>query len=316
LRGRLGHVAADRERMRVWSPGRPLDLRATLGPLTRGVGDPTCRLEGGTSAWRTARTPDGPGLQRLDVRPPTGEVTARAWGPGSAWLLDTLPDLLGAADAEAEAFDPRHPLLRETWRRHQGWRVPRTALVMEALVLAVLEQKVTGLEARRSWRGLLRRFGSPPPGPAPLGMAVVPAAAEWAAVPSWEWHRLGVGPQRSATVVRAAGRAAALERTLALPPHQVEAALRSLPGVGAWTAAEVRQRAHGDPDAVSVGDVHLAGQVVYALTGAVDGDDARMLELLEPYAGHRYRAVRMVELSGVARPRRGPRYAPLDHRTR
>jgi len=86
--------------------------------------------------------------------------------------------------------------------------------------------------------------------------------------------------------------------------------------VGAWTAAEVRQRAHGDPDAVSVGDVHLAGQVVYALTGAVDGDDARMLELLEPYAGHRYRAVRMVELSGVARPRRGPRYAPLDHRTR
>ena len=114
----------------------------------------------------------------------------------------------------------------------------------------------------------------------------------------------------------AARRAAALERTLALPADRVEAALRALPGVGAWTAAEVRQRAYGDPDAVSVGDFHVPGQVVFALTGATDGDDARMLELLEPWAGHRYRVVRMIELAGVTRPRRGPRYAPLDHRAR
>ena len=138
----------------------------------------------------------------------------------------------------------------------------------------------------------------------------------WAQVPSWEWHRAGVGPERSRTIVGAARRAAALERTLDLPLDQVEAALRVLPGVGVWTAAEVRQRAHGDPDAVSVADFHVAGQVVYALTGELDGDDDRMLELLEPWAGHRYRVVRMIELSGVARPRRGPRYAPLDHRTR
>lgn len=300
---------------RVWAPGRPVDLRATLGPLRHGRADPAFQVVGDV-VWRTARTPDGPGTQALELLAGEAAVRAEAWGPGAGWLLDTLPVLLGGDDVTAHAFEPRHSVVRETWRRHRGWRVPRTGLVLEALAPAVLEQKVTGLESRRAWAELLRRFGVPAPGPAPEGMAVVPTPAEWAAIPSWEWHRLGVGPQRSATLVRAAGRAAALERTLDLPLSRVEAALRSVPGVGAWTAAEVRQRAYGDPDAVSVGDAHLGADVVYALTGDADGDDARMLELLAPYAGHRGRVVRMVELSGVTRPRRGPRYAPLDHRSR
>ncbi|HEY5185382.1 MAG TPA: 3-methyladenine DNA glycosylase, partial [Actinomycetes bacterium] len=150
----------------------------------------------------------------------------------------------------------------------------------------------------------------------PDGMAVAPEPQQWARIPSWEWHRAGVGPERSGTIVGAAQRAAALERTVGLPMDEVERRLCSLPGVGRWTAAEVRQRVHGDPDAVSVGDLHLPGLVVHALTGEPDGDDARMLELLAAYEGHRYRAVRMVELSGVTRPRQAPRYAPLDHRTR
>lgn len=312
-------------RERVWVPGRPVDLRATLGPFVRGSGDPTCRFvgsvgsagsAGSSSVWRTARTPAGPGSQRIDLDTPTGTVVAAAWGPGADWLLDTLPALLGAGDTTADAFAPIHPLVRGVWRRHPGWRVPRSGLVLEALAAAVLEQKVTGVEAWRSWRALVRRYGTPAPGPAPAGMVVVPDPREWAGIPSWEWHRLGVGPERSRTLVGAAQRAGALERTLTLPAAEVDAALRSLPGVGAWTAAEVRQRAHGDPDAVSVGDAHLAADVVYALTGERDGDDDRLLELLAPDAGHRYRVVRMVELSGVRRPRRGPRYAPLDHRGR
>src|SRR5439155_7140456 len=160
--------------------------------------------------------------------------------------------------------------------------------------------KVTGLEARTSWRRLVLRFGTPAPGPGPAGLRVFPEPEVWARIPSWVWHRAGVGPDRSRTLVGATARAAALERTLELPRVEAERALRSLPGVGPWTVAEVRQRAYGDPDAVSVGDFHLAAQVVYALTGELGGEDARMLELLAPYAGHRYRVVRMVELSGVA----------------
>ncbi len=296
----------------MWDAGRPVDLGATLGPLRRGPGDPTCKVAGG-GLWRTARTPEGVATQRLSVR--GSVVECRAWGPGAAWSVASLPELLGSAD-DSEGFRPEHPLIAQAWRRSPGWRVPRTALVMEALVPAILEQKVTGREAWASWRRLVTTYGTPAPGPAPAGMAVVPAPEVWAAVPSWEWHRAGVGADRSRTIVSVAGRAAAIERTVGLASDEVDRRLRSLPGVGVWTSAEVRQRAHGDPDAVSVGDFHLAGRVVFALTGERGGDDAQMLELLARYAGHRYRAVRMIELAGPAQPRRAPRYSPLDHRSR
>ncbi len=270
-----------------------------------------------SGVWRAGRTPEGPATQHLAID--GDEVRCEAWGPGADWALQQLPDLLGQSDLGHDDFVPDLPILRASWRRYPGWRVPRTGQVLESLVPTVLEQKVTGAEAKRSWRTLVVRFGEPAPGPTdqfPRPLWLPPAAEAWRRIPTWEWHRAGVGPERARTIVGAVGRAASLERTLALPLTQVDEALRALPGVGAWTAAEVRQRAHGDPDAVSVGDFHLAGQVVFALTGAMNGDDAAMLELLEPYAGHRYRVVRMIELSEVQRPRRGPRYAPLDHRAR
>ena len=91
--------------------------------------------------------------------------------------------------------------------------------------------------------------------------------------------------------------------------------LTSLPGVGVWTSAETRIRALGDPDAVSIGDYHLAHEVGHALTGART-DDAGMIELLAPWAGQRQRVVRLIHASGVQEPRRGPRLAPEDHRRR
>jgi 3-methyladenine DNA glycosylase/8-oxoguanine DNA glycosylase len=89
--------------------------------------------------------------------------------------------------------------------------------------------------------------------------------------------------------------------------------LRAIPGVGRWTAAEVAQRAWGDPDEVSVGDFHLPALVGWALVGRPVDDDG-MLELLAPYIGHRHRAARMVELSGVGKPAFGPRMPVGDIR--
>jgi 3-methyladenine DNA glycosylase/8-oxoguanine DNA glycosylase len=88
--------------------------------------------------------------------------------------------------------------------------------------------------------------------------------------------------------------------------------LRTVPGIGVWTAAEVAQRALGDPDAVSFGDYHVAKNVTWALTGEALGDE-EMAELLEPYRGHRFRAQRLLELEAGMRPRRGPRMAPRTH---
>jgi 3-methyladenine DNA glycosylase/8-oxoguanine DNA glycosylase len=237
---------------------------------------------------------------------------AQAWGPGAGWLLEALPGLLGAAD-DPSGFRPEHPVLAEAVRRHAGFRVGRSGRVLEALVPAVLEQKVVGLEAFRAWRLLLRRFGLPAPGPAPAGMRVCPPAATWAAIPSWEWHRAGVEGIRAATIRAAARVAGRLEQLAVRSPADADRALRSLSGIGVWTSAEVRQRAFGDPDAVSVGDYNLPGAVGWALAGRVV-DDAGMLELLAPYAGHRYRATRLIELTGIRPPRRGPRNSVRDYR--
>jgi 3-methyladenine DNA glycosylase/8-oxoguanine DNA glycosylase len=220
--------------------------------------------------------------------------------------------MLGAEDDQA-GFAPVHPLLREMSGRHPGARVGRSGRVLEALIPAILEQKVVGAEARRAWRYLLHHFGQPAPGPAPDGMRVFPEAATWARIPSWEWHRAGVEPVRGAAITGAALVAARLEEITSLAASEADRRLRSLPGVGPWTSAEVRQRACGDADAVSVGDYNLPAAVGWALAGRVV-DDAGMLRLLAPYAGHRYRATRLVELSGTRPPRHGPRLAMREHR--
>ena len=129
--------------------------------------------------------------------------------------------------------------------------------MLEALIPAIIEQRVPGADAFRSWRLLVSKYGTPAPGPAPAGMRVPPSAHVWRHIPSWEFHRANVDPRRAQTVVTCARRAASLERLVSRPTVQAREALMSLPGVGEWTAAETAQRAFGDADAVSVGDYHI-----------------------------------------------------------
>lgn len=298
----------------VYRPAHPLDLHRTVGMLRRGPGDPTTVIDG-PIIWRAVRTPLGPAT--LALRGSTGEVHATAWGAGAEHALARVPDLCGARD-DAAGFDPSlHPLVAESARRHPGIRLARTDEVFDALACAILEQKVTGLQAFGAWRWLVGRFGEPAPGPTPRPMAAAPTPDRWRRIPSWAWHRAGVEPPQSKTIVRAAERgdriAAAVHR--ADTGAQRDRVLTSLPGVGVWTAAETRIRALGDPDAVSVGDFHLAHEVGFALSGRRT-DDAGMVELLAPWTGHRQRVVRLIAASGVREPRRGPRLAPEDHRRR
>jgi 3-methyladenine DNA glycosylase/8-oxoguanine DNA glycosylase len=302
---------------RDWLAPFELNVLLTLAVHRRGRGDPTFRVDADGAVWRTCLTPDGPATIRLTARPsadgsPGTVIATKAWGPGAAWLTDSVPDLLGASDSP-EAFQPDHPRLRSLVRQLAGLRISRTGRVFEALVPAVLEQKVVGVEARRAWRILLHRFGLPAPGPAPAGLRVVPPPATWQAIPSWDWHLAGVEAVRARTIATAAGVAGRLEEICTLPAAEADRWLRSLPGIGVWTSAEVRQRAAGDPDAVSVGDYHIPGQVGWALAGRVVDDDG-MLKLLAPYAGQRYRVTRLIELGGAGPPRRGPRMSARDYR--
>jgi hypothetical protein len=289
----------------------PLNLRQTLAPLRRSAGDPT-HIDVNGAVWRTVPAASGPATLRFE-QTPDGEVRILAWGPGAEEALAGVPDLLGARDGGLPA-EPDSPLLRDLARRFVGVRQIRTGRVLEALVPAVLEQKVTGIEAFRAWRWLVRRHGTPAPGPAPAGLTVMPSPATWLRVPTWDWHRAGVDATRSRTILAACSVAAALERTTALGTGPaVERALRQVPGVGAWTAAEVAQRAHGDADAVSVGDFHLPSLVGWAMAGRTRSDDAEMLVLLEPYRPYRARVVRLIEMGGPRPPRFGPRFAPRSY---
>jgi 3-methyladenine DNA glycosylase/8-oxoguanine DNA glycosylase len=282
----------------------PLDLRLTLAPVRRGHQDPTMRLDA-TTCWRASRTPDGPATTHLSL---TGDrLLAETWGPGASWAMEQVPALVGLHD-DPDGFVPVHPLLADLHRRRPGLRIGATGAVAEALVPTVLEQKVTGLEARRSYRRLVSALGEPAPGP--LDLTVPPSPATLAATPHWTFHRAGVERKRADTICRAVARAVRLEETVAMPLPDAYRRLQAFPGVGPWSAAEVASVALGDADAVSVGDFHLPHQVAWALAGEPRADDVRMLELLEPYRAHRGRVIRLIVSAGIRAPRYGPRLAP------
>jgi 3-methyladenine DNA glycosylase/8-oxoguanine DNA glycosylase len=304
----------------------PLHLGRTLGPLRQGRLDPAFQIEGDV-AWRATRTPEGPVTTLLRVDPGGGVLRARAWGPGHRWALEHLPDLVGAGD-DGDALVPllrsatgprarADQVVRSLVARLPGLRLPRSRAVAELLVPVVLAQKVTGLEAKRSYRQLLAALGEPAPGPgAARGLLVPPAAPVLAGTPSWAWHRFGVERKRAETIRGALRAHRRLEEAADLPLPAARRRLLALPGVGPWTAAEIALVALGDPDAVSVGDYHLPNQVAWALAGEPRGDDDRMLELLEPYRGHRGRVLRLIVAGGVIAPRYGPRVPVTSFRRR
>jgi 3-methyladenine DNA glycosylase/8-oxoguanine DNA glycosylase len=280
-----------------------IDLGRSLGPLRVGRQDPTIHLAAGMVV-RATRTPQGPATVRADHE--GDRFIVEAWGDGAEWALDRAPGLLGCLDDRA-GFAPRSGIVHRLHRDGDGVRIPRTDRVVEALLPAVLGQRVTGFEAARSYVQLVERYGEPAPGPG--GLIVPPAPGVIAELGYYDLHLLGMEKRRADTLKRVCAHAHRLEEAGAGTSTVLRERLEALPGVGAWTSAEVARTALGDPDAVSVGDYHLKHIVSFALAGEERGSDARMLELLEPYAGHRGRVCRLLEEAGAGAPRRAPRQA-------
>lgn len=284
----------------------PIDLRLTLFQLRRGTLDPTTRLAV-DGAWRATRTPDGPATVRLH-NAHTG-VRAEAWGRGRGWALEHVGDLVGLHD-DASAFRPRHPVAAELRRRYDGLRITRSRAVFEALVPSIIEQKVIGQDARLAYARLVQRLGEPAPGPHPLRLPPSPDAL--AEAPYSTYHECGIERRKAELIRFCARRAKRIDECASIPREDAYARLQSIPGIGPWTAAEVAIVALGDADAVSLGDYHLPHVVAWAFAHEPRGDDARMLELLEPFRGHRGRVIRYLGAAGITAPRRGPRLARQD----
>ncbi len=230
-----------------------------------------------------------------------------------------MPCLTGLTDDQAGFDASPHPLVAEVARGRPGVRLGRTGALFDAAVRAVLGQKVTGVQAKRSFQALVRKAGLPAPLPRvsrrPLLLPPTPESL-LRVLAGHGATSLGIDVTRAATLRELALVGHHLEALSRTPPGgaaAVRRALQEIPGVGEWTANEATVTALGDPDAVSVGDYHLKNIVTFALTGEPRGSDERMVELLEPFRGHRARAVRFIGLSGIRPPRYGPRMSIPTH---
>jgi 3-methyladenine DNA glycosylase/8-oxoguanine DNA glycosylase len=279
----------------------PVDLDLSLAMFRHGLRDPTMVREADGVWWRATRTPEGLASTRFESV--AEGVRVEAWGPGATWAIDAAPELLGAKDT-LDGFAPEGKLLT-LHRRYRGMRIGRSRAVFEALLPNVCEQLVSTKEAWASFRGIVGAWGERAPGPRPL--SVMPSPERLGRRADYELRVFGLERKRALALSALARRAPRAEEAVLMPLDLARARLLALPGVGPWTAANTAAAALGDADAVPLGDDGLPHTVTYAFTGEPRGSDARMLELLAPYAGHRGRVLRLIEFAGIAAPRFGPR---------
>ncbi|MAE96985.1 MAG: hypothetical protein CL910_20235 [Deltaproteobacteria bacterium] len=131
-----------------------LDLRTTLGPVAIGRRDPTTWIDG-DEAVRATRTASGPATVHYHIVA-ADRVEVRAFGPGAEEALERAADWIGLADDPPPPDHYPEPLRRMA-RSHPGIRFARAHSVIELLVPAVLQQKVSGKEAERAFGLLMRR---------------------------------------------------------------------------------------------------------------------------------------------------------------
>lgn len=287
---------------RTFTTALPVDLRSTVGPLRSNRYDATIRLSA-TRMERAWRTPEGPAtisLEQVDAQ----RFEAEAWGPGADWALAQAPAVVGADD-DLTGFEPGHPLVERAHRKRPGLRIGRTGVVYDLLVPTILGQKVTSTEAIRSWNGMIRRWGEPAPGP--LGLRLPPAPEVVGDQPYWAFHELNVERKRAVTIIEACRRIDRLQEAAEMSREDAIRRLNALPGLGPWTANIIRRVCLGDADAVEIGDFHIKNHVAWNLAGEDRATDERMMELLEPWVGHRGRAMRLILMEGQKAPAYGPR---------
>ncbi len=281
----------------------PVDLRVSLSPLrTGGRYDPSLRITH-DQVLRASRTPTGPAT--LHARVSSGEAVCEAWGPGADWALEHAPGLLGARD-DLTGFSPSSvPVLARAHHRNPGLRIIRSGRVEDVLLATILGQKVTGVEATQAFQRIVRWWGESAPGPGDLRL--LPPAEVLASRPWWAFHKAGVERTRAETIIEAFRRLPRMEEAATMDHDAAFARLTAVRGIGPWTAGIVQRLCFGDPDAVEVGDFHIPNMVAWNLAGEDRADDDRMLELLEPFRGHRGRVVHLLKVGGQSAPAYGAR---------
>lgn len=296
-----------------WPIPGPLEIESNTWATRTGKADPTGFIRDGR-IWRASRHASGPAT--LAVWRAGSTLCAEAWGAAAEEALAGVPALVGLTDDPSGFDSSHHPVVHEVARARPGIRLGRTGDLFDIGVRSVLGQKVTGLQAKRSFQALVRRCNERAPlavvSRRPLFLPPTPEAV-LQALAGHGATTLGIDITRTAALRELALVAHHLPALAQGNPSDARAFLQQIPGIGEWTANEMTLVAMADPDAVSVGDYHLKNVVAFALTGRPRGTDEEMVALLEPFRPHRARAMQMIALSGLRPPKYGPRMNVPTH---
>ena len=263
----------------------PFDLHRTFAMQRFGLYDPTASL-----APRRLRkafsTPKGPCVVAIehDAR----GVSFSASGDGARDVIDDLEGAFRVDDGGA-SFAPAHPVLAKLHRALAGLRLVRVPWRFDVAFSIVLQQRVTVREAWQEWRRIATRYGE-----LVEGLRAFPSAERVAQMDSWRLEELGVDPKRARAAITLARDVARRGSFGWTDVARVRKHLRAVRGVGPWTTEMTLGYGWGDPDAVPLADLHLPHLVAHALAREPRGSDERMVELLEPYRGQRFRAIRLI----------------------
>ena len=289
----------------------PFDLRDTSRVLQMGSNDPTMSLTRGRMVL-ARYTPAGPVTVEITQCPDSQPVTLQiqSWGAGSQWIRGFLPGLLGLDD-DPRTFQPTGRL-RRLHCRHIGMRLTRLPRAGTRVMQVVLMQLVSWRDAFGSWHRLVQRFGAPAPGPHDIRLP--PPVSALRGIPRFQMIECGVIPKLARTLQNVAAHEGQLESAADTSATAFAECLRQIPGIGEWTTQYALGTALGHGDAILTGDYNLPHTVAWYFAGDDRGDDQRLIELLEPFRGHRFRVIRLLWLSGINAPRHGPRAASVRQR--
>jgi len=276
------------------------DLRRTMSILSSGRRDPTTESIAGGLLF-SLLTPTGACAVRSVQSAQRLQIDIE--GEGAKWLEPHLPALFGLKD-DLLSFEPANPV-REVAKQHPGIHLPRLPVVFHRLIQVVLHQLVTWEEAAYGWQEMTRRYGAAAPGDS--GLLVGPTAATLKTLAYYDLVDCGILPRQARLILQLANESRRIDKVWSQGDDQLIAFLSRINGIGEWTLQTLRGSCLGDPDAVVTGDYGLPHIVTWFFKRQARGMDEEMLELLEPYRGHRYRVQQLLMHAGIQAPRCGPK---------
>ena len=229
-----------------------------------------------------------------------GYLEAQAWGQGRYLGTSAPPGPQAGLLDPVASFDPPRAVRRLN-RRAPGLRIPATGRLLEILVPTVIAQKVT---SKRHFRhGAVLSGCCTARRPGPLVCCYLQPRRTWrpfphTAITRWVWN--GAGRKKPCAPTWPSGPGGSKSRCRCRWPRCTAGSHRSWVWGGGPPRSRCRwQRVTPTPPGRRL---HLPNQVAWNLAGEPRGDDARMIDLLDPHRGHRQRVIRLVETVGARPP--------------